>query len=145
MSALSRVNRRRATSALVAWSLLVWTGRIRNIWADDSLSTAGQVGRTALALSFTVLALAALVTVLRPASRRASTLAVDLLAGWTVAVWAVRVPGILLNDHEAAFMAVHVVLAVVSVALALLAVREAHRAAVPSDTAAEPLAPTTSA
>lgn len=145
VSALSRVNRRRATSALAAWSLLVWTGRIRNIWTDDSLSTSGQVGRTALALSFTVLALAALVTVLRPVSRRASTLVVDLLAGWTVAVWAVRTPGILLQDHELGFKVVHVVLAVVSVALAALATLEAHRAAVPSDPAADPLAPTTPA
>lgn len=145
MSALSRINRRRATSALVAWSLLVWTGRIRNIWADDSLSTAGQVGRTALALSFTVLALAALVTVLRPGSRLASTLVVDVLAGWTVAVWAVRVPGILLNDHEVGFVVVHVVLAVVSAALAALAVAGAHRAATPAETHAEPLAPTPSA
>jgi hypothetical protein len=145
VSALSRINRRRATSALAAWSLLVWTSRIRNIWTDDALTTSGQVGRTALALSFTVLAVAALVTVLRPVSRRASTLVVDVLAGWTVAVWAVRVPGIMLNDHEVAFVVVHVVLAVVSVALAALAVAEAHRAAAPSDTRAEPLAPTTSA
>ena len=145
MSALSRINRRRATSALAAWSLLVWTSRIRNIWTDDALTTSGQVGRTALALSFTVLAVAALVTVLRPVSHRASTLVVDVLAGWTVAVWAVRVPGIMLNDHEVAFVVVHVVLAVVSVALAALAVAEAHRAGESADAGAEPLAPTPSA
>jgi hypothetical protein len=106
----------------------VWTTRIRNIWGDDTLSTSEQVASTALALSFTVLALVALVTVLRPPARgRVATLAVDALAAWTVAVWAVRVPSILLHDHGAAFKVVHTVLAVVSVALAVLAVREVRR------------------
>jgi hypothetical protein len=114
--------------ALVAWSLFVWTTRIRNIWGDDTLSTSEQVTSTALALSFTVLALIALVTVLRPPARgRVATLAVDALSAWTVAVWAVRVPAILLDDHGAAFKVVHTVLAVVSVALAALAVREVRR------------------
>jgi hypothetical protein len=124
---MARIARRPATVALVVWSLLVWTARIRNIWADDTLTTGGQVSRTALALSFTALAVAALVTVLRPVGRRAATRVVDLLAGWTVAVWAVRTPAILLHDHEAGFKVVHAVLAAVSVALAALAAREVRR------------------
>lgn len=140
MTALDRVRSRPATSSLAAWSLLVWTTRIRNIWGDGSLSTGDKVGSTALALSFTVLAVAALVTVVRAGTgRRATTLATDLLAAWTIAVWAVREPAILLHDHEVAFVVVHVLLAVVSVALAVLAAREAHRVRPGAD--APPAAP----
>lgn len=144
VSALARLRRRPATTALVAWTFFVWTARIRNIWGDDDMSTSAQVGATALALSFTALAVAALVTVLRPGRGRGATLAVDLLAGWTVAVWAVRVPMIATNDHEAAFVVVHVALAVLSVALAALAAREARRAARPAGApGAAPVATTT--
>lgn len=128
VSVAIRLRRRPATVALVAWTLFVWTSRIRNIWADDTLSTSEQVSSTALALSFTVLAIVAVVTVLRPVSRRGAALGVGALAAWTVAVWAVRTPAILIHDHSAAFTVVHVVLAVVSVALAALAVREVRRA-----------------
>jgi len=111
-----------AVIALAVWSLLVWTTRIRNIWTDDALSTGEQWGRTALALSFTGLALAVghavyhRSTWLRPV--------VLALAGWTTAVWLVRSVGIATADHEGAFIAVHLVLAVISITLAALAVRE---------------------
>jgi hypothetical protein len=114
-----------ATIALAVWSLLVWTTRIRNIWTDDELSSAAQWSRTALALSFTVLALLVGYAVLRGASWR--PLAVRLLAGWTIAVWVVRSIGIATADHDGAFIAVHVVLALVSVLLSSLAIREAGR------------------
>jgi hypothetical protein len=79
------------------------------------------VGRTALALSFTVLAvLVAWAMRTRWEHRRAAVLA---LAGWTVAVWAVRVVGIAGGDHSAGFVVVHLVLAGVSIALSVLAVR----------------------
>ena len=111
-----------AVIALAVWSLLVWTTRIRNIWTDDALSTGEQWGRTALALSFTGLALA----VGHAVYHRSSWLrpAVRALAGWTTAVWVVRSIGIATADHEGAFIAVHLVLAVISIALAALAVRE---------------------
>jgi hypothetical protein len=86
------------------------------------LSTGEQWWRTALALSFTVLALA----VGLAAYLRTSSLAslVRMLAGWTIAVWVVRSIGIASADHDAAFIVVHLVLAAVSVTLAALAVRE---------------------
>lgn len=117
--------RRPATVALVAWTVLVWTTRISNIWGDDALSSGQKWGRTALALSFTVLALAVAValwqrsTWLRPA--------VGALAAWTLGVWVVRAVGIATGDHSAAFVAVHLVLAVVSIALSALAVRATVR------------------
>ena len=111
-----------AVIALAVWSLLVWTTRIRNIWTDDALSTGEQWGRTALALSFTGLALAVGYAVylrsswLRPVVR--------VLAGWTTAVWLVIGVGIATGDRSAAFIAVHLVLAVISIIVAVLAVRE---------------------
>ena len=113
-----------AALALAGWSIFVWTTRIRNIWSDDELSSGEQWGRTALALSFTVLALAVGYAVLRGATWRRPV--VLLLAAWTVAVWVVRSIGIATADHDGAFIAVHVVLAVISVVLAALAAREAE-------------------
>ena len=127
------MSRRRlpATVALVVWTLLVWTTRIGNIWGDDALTDGEKWGRTALAVSFTVLAAGAAVALWRQTSWR--TIAVRALAGWTIAVWVVRAVGISMGDHEAAFIAVHLVLAAVSIALSALAVREEARL-VPSGT-----------
>ena len=101
----------RRVTALAIWSLFVWGVRIRN--------AEGDLGPTLLAASFVVLAVA----VLASRGERLPTLA---LAGWTIAVWAVRVVDIaLLSDHETAFIVVHAVLAVVSTALAVAAVRAA--------------------
>lgn len=113
---------RRAAVALVVWTFLVWTARIANVWGDEGLDTAGKVGRTALALSFTALAVAVLVALRRraPGPIRAAVLA---LAAWTAAVWVVRGAGIATGDHEAGFVAVHLVLAVVSIGLSFLAAR----------------------
>jgi hypothetical protein len=113
--------------ALAVWSLVVWTTRIRNIWTDDDLSAGEQWSRTALSLSFTVLAVAVLYAVLRDRPWRASL--VTILGGWTIAVWVVRSIGIATADHDGAFIAVHLVLAVISGALALLAIRDVRRTA----------------
>lgn len=113
--------RYRAVVALVVWTLLIWTTRIRNIWGDDELDATAKWGRTALALSFTVLAVAVAVAAWRRA-RPALRLSVLTLAGWTTAVWLVRSADITTGDHDAAFKIVHLVLAVVSIALSALAV-----------------------
>ena len=120
------MRRRPFALALVAWTFLVWTTRIANIWRDADLDTGEKLGRTGLALSFTVLAVAAVVAVWR-ASGRSSLVALAALAGWTVGVWLVRGTSILLADHDAAFKLVHTVLAVGSIVLATLAWREARR------------------
>ena len=115
--------RRRAwVVALVTWTFFVWTTRVGNIWRDDALDTAGKVGRTALALSFTLLALAVVGALWRrPAWVRPTVVA---LAAWTTGVWLVRDTSILFGDHDTAFKVVHTVLAIVSIALSALAVRE---------------------
>jgi len=108
--------------ALVAWTFLVWTTRIRNIWTDEALTSGEQWARTALAGSFTVLAVAVVVALVQ----RASWLrpAVGVLAVWSVVVWVVRSVGIATADHDAGFVAVHLVLAVVSAVLSGLAWRQ---------------------
>jgi hypothetical protein len=115
-----------AVVALVVWTLFVWSTRFGTIWSDDDLDTAGKLGRTALGLSFTVLA----ITVAVAAWRRAAVAlrwSVVALAGWTTAVWLVRSVGITVGDHEVGFKVVHLVLAVVSIALSALAVRSLER------------------
>lgn len=92
------------STQLALWTLFVWGVRIRN--AD------GSVGAVLLSLVFVGLAAAVLLT-------RSSGAAVVGLAGLTVLVWLVRIVDIvLLSDHGAAFKAVHVVLGLVSIALA---------------------------
>jgi hypothetical protein len=120
------MRRHRAAAALIAWTFLVWTTRIANIWRDADLDTGERWGRTLLALSFTVLAIAAGVALWRRLLQ-ATVVAVGALAAWTIAVWVVRGVGILVGDHDLGFKAVHTILAVVSIALAVLAWRETRR------------------
>jgi hypothetical protein len=107
--------------ALVGWTFLVWTTRIGNIWGDDGLTTGEQWGRTGLAGSFTLLAALTAWALWRRAPWCRT--AVAALAAWTVAVWIVRAVGIAAGDHEAAFIAVHLVLATISITLSAWAVR----------------------
>lgn len=135
--------RLRPAVVLAVWTLLVWTTRIRNVWTDESLSTAGQVWRTALALVFTALAVATLLAWARsrrsPGGTRWAAGVVRVFAVWTVAAWVVRGLQIATDDHGVAFVAVHTALAVVSIGLAAWADRSVHRT-----TEGEPSAPSTS-
>jgi hypothetical protein len=129
------MRRRPFALALVGWTFFVWTTRIANIWRDQALDN-DKLGRTGLALSFTLLALAVVVTLWRRAAS-ASLVAVGALAAWSVVVWVVRDVRILLADHDGAFKLVHIVLGVVSIVLAVLAWTEARR--VPARLPAKPL------
>ena len=90
----------------LGWTVFVWIGRIRN------------GGSFPLAASFLVLAGFALWQ-MRPF--------VTLLVLWTVGVWAIRTPFILVHDHDTAFKVVHTVLAVLSIASAVAAQRDVQR------------------
>jgi hypothetical protein len=122
------MRRRPAALALVAWTFFVWTTRIANIWRDADLDTGERLGRTGLAASFTLLAIAVLVAMWRRA-RRGTVVTVGALAAWSTLVWVVRDVRIVTADHDLGFTLVHLVLGVVSVALAALAWREARPAA----------------
>jgi cytochrome bd-type quinol oxidase subunit 1 len=99
----------------VLWTLFVWGTRIVNILTDG-----GGAGALVVAGGLTALAVAAGVSLAR---FRRLPWAVPALAAATIAVWAVRVPLLLVHDHEAAFVVVHLVLAGVSVVLSALALR----------------------
>ena len=112
--------------AFGTWTLVVWATRIDNVIGQDDLTTVGRAGRLALALSFTMLGLALLIIVRRARGRELSRVERSVIvsgAVWTLGVWVVRGVGIALGDHAAAFIAVHTVLAVVSIALAALTLR----------------------
>lgn len=109
--------------ALVGWTLFVWANRIRNIWADDTLTVSGQAGRSALALSFVLPALVLGATLLRHRWGRWFPWFVRAFAAWTVGVWVVRMVGIALHGHDVGFVVVHLVLAVLSSVLAVAAWR----------------------
>lgn len=115
--------------ALVLWDWFVWGGRIRNVNADPTLRGGDYWGPMLLSTSFVLMG--AVVAVLlwqrrqHPGSEGravALTVAVRVLAGWTTAVWVVCGDIALGGDHPAAFIVVHVVLAVVSIGLSVWAV-----------------------
>jgi hypothetical protein len=111
--------------AFVAWTLVIWTSRLNNIWRDEDLDTAGQLGRSALAASF----VAGAVVVALAAWRAAPEMVVKVvgIAGAaTAGVWLARSVAILVGDWSLGFKVVHTVLAVVSVALAAAAFRESR-------------------
>jgi hypothetical protein len=117
--------RRLSPAALVflAWTLLIWGTRIGNIWRGDDGGTGTRLADTALAASFVVLVLAVAVAAVRAVSPTTVYRVVVILAGWTAGVWMVRSVDILADDWSVGFKVVHTALAVVSLALAALAVR----------------------
>lgn len=109
------------------WTLFVWGGRIRNVMADADAEGAQRWGPLALSVSFVALALVTAVLFARRfRSHRsvvASSVMLQVLAGWTTAVWVLRAGDIALaGDHAPGFVAVHVALAAVSIVLAAWAV-----------------------
>ncbi len=105
---------RRSATVLALWSLFVWGTRIKN-------AVSGDEGAGAVLLAVTFVALAGLVLVTKG---RHGPFALAL-AGWTAAVWAVRAVDIaFLSDHGAAFVVVHLVLAAVSIGLAVWVARD---------------------
>ncbi|MDH3704749.1 MAG: hypothetical protein OES57_01705 [Acidimicrobiia bacterium] len=103
--------------ALPAWTLLVWVPRIRNIWVDEALSVPGQLLRTTWAVVFIGLAIGALWLAWRHARSAVGWWRVFVI--WTVGFWVVRGVQIAVAGHDAGFVAVHTVLALVSIGLAL--------------------------
>jgi hypothetical protein len=106
--------------AFGSWTVVVWATRIGTALDE------GAEGRVALAVAFTLVGLAVLAVAWRSRGRvlgAGEVLVVRAAAAWTIGVWAVRGVQIALADHEAAFVVVHLVLAVGSVALAVAVVR----------------------
>ena len=114
---------------LLAWTLIVWVGRVRNALSDPELTGSERLGPLLLAASFVVPALV-LAVVLFVSTRRSSDGGAVLrsgvlaLAAWTCGVWLFRIADIALGgDWSIGFVIVHAVLAIVSAVLAVLAAR----------------------
>jgi hypothetical protein len=107
-----------ATYSLAAWTLFVWLTRVRNAVGDSEAITA-------FILPVLLVVLACL-AVAKP--RRWGR----LLAIAASAVWLVRVPMILVADHDVPFKVVHTGLAVITWGLAAWTLRAEARAAVPA-------------
>ena len=116
--------------AFLAWTIFVWgIVRVRNIVGDAAMTSSAQTRSLLLATSLWLPALVLLIVLLvavlrhRPPPQPARS-GVALLGVWTVLVWLVRAYDIaLVSDRDLPFIAVHVVLAVISVGLAALAAR----------------------
>ncbi len=121
-AASSGLGRRLAVPLFAGWTLFVWGGRLRNLAADPG--GFGEASRWSLWGSVAFVALALLVLVARFTPVRAVLRPVlACLVLFTTGVWLVRAVDITLGDHSIGFIAVHVVLAVVSIGLGFLAWR----------------------
>ena len=100
---------------LIGWTVVLWLSRLRNVLADDDLTTLGRGVRVGVVVVFVGVALFAAVGLKR---KRVIPLAVLIV--WTVGYWLVRGTGILIGDWSIGFKVVHTVLMVVSIGLAAL-------------------------
>ncbi len=109
--------RRRADLALavaVGWTLFVWGGRLRNLIRDGEDAPVSWV----LSIVFCVLAVVVIGRRLSGGAPRPTLGVVTILAVVATGVWVVRGVQIATADHSAGFIAVHTVLALVSIATA---------------------------
>lgn len=133
---LHRTNLIRAATpvvVLVAWTLFVWIGRIRNIVTDDELTGAAFVWRLLTAVAFTMagvglaLALTWYVRTRHPFALPVVTWLAGPLAVVGVLFWAIRGTTIAIGDYGAGFKVVHSVLALVSIGLGVWVLRWLRR------------------
>jgi hypothetical protein len=114
------VSGRRLLVAFGVWTLFVWATRIGTAAADEAWD------RVAMAVGFTVLGVGLLAIAWRARDRALAAgeeRFLQVAVGFTVVVWLIRGVQIALGDHGAAFVVVHVVLGVVSIALGVATLR----------------------
>lgn len=124
-----------AIAALAAWTLFLWTTRIRNIVSDNELAGWAKTWRLGVSVTFVGVALV-LVSLLFSRSKDATLRRPDLTAALASALaifgigwWAIRLTQVLFDDHTAAFKIVHSVLGLGTIgfgALVLWATRPAE-------------------
>lgn len=126
------LRRRWPVLVFALWTAYVWVTRIVNAWTVSDEAMAAKVISTVVSVVLVAGAGALLATLVRARARALQAIEVRLLQAMSVAtlvVWAVRVPQILLAEHEVPFKVVHVTLAVISLVLAGLTWRVAAREA----------------
>ena len=96
------------------WTEFVWAARVRNVMATAGWKPSDLV----VPLVFVLIGLAVLAVVVRPAPAPVVALVVRGAAAISSVVWVVRAGFIAVHDHPGAFIAVHMVLATISIALA---------------------------
>ena len=104
----------------VAWTAVVWVGRLRNVVGDDELTAVDRTWRLIVAIVFVVLGALVATLPLGLWHRRplGSTRLVAVFCLWTIVFWTVRGGGLLFGDHDVGFKVVHTVLALASIGLA---------------------------
>jgi len=119
-----------SVGAFLVWTIFVWgIVRVRNIMGDADLTGSERTWPLILAASLwvpaAVLLMVLVITLIRKKPfAQAATVGVAVLGVWTTLVWMVRAFDIaLVSDRELPFIVVHLVLAVISVGLAVLAAR----------------------
>jgi hypothetical protein len=110
-----RLGSQTATVVFLAYTAIVWAGRIRNIVSDDELTDGAKSWRLLVAVLF--LGRAAAVAV----RWRDHTKLLAALCVWTIGYWLVRGTGMLIADESAGFKVVHTALTIGSVGLAVWA------------------------
>jgi uncharacterized membrane protein YhaH (DUF805 family) len=115
-------------AGLVAWTVFVWANRIANTLSGDESTTARVVSFVTAAV-FLVLAVAAavvLVTRRHRAIDRTGAGVLLALAALSIVYWPIRMVQIAFGGHSVGFVAVHLMLGVVAVALAWPVARAAR-------------------
>lgn len=113
---------------LVAWTGFVWANRVANAVTGDEATAARVVSIVTAALFLVLAAAAAVVLVTRRhrALDRAGAGVLLALAVLSIVYWPVRMAQIAFGGHSVGFVAVHLVLGVVTVALAWPVARDAR-------------------
>ncbi len=126
-----------------AVTLFIWGNRIWLAWTDPDDGVAAKLVHSVPITAFVVAAVVLLGLLLTGADRSTPTFRrlVQAFAAGTVVYWLIRLPLILVADHDVPFLVVHTVLAVASVAAAGFAWRAVADDAGASDRPRRALAP----
>lgn len=119
-----------SVGSFLIWTVFVWgIVRVRNIMGDAELSSSERTWPLILTATLWVPAAVLLVSLVVALIRKrpfaqAATIGVAVLGVWTTLVWMVRAFDIALaSNRELPFIVVHLLLAVISVGLAVAAAR----------------------
>lgn len=114
-----------SVAALAVWSVAIWVARVRNIFADDTLSSAARAAWLVPVVLFVVGGITAGLAwwkgrgqLLRP---------IALFCVVSSLYWLVRLVFVLIDHRSVGFVLVHAVLAMVSIGLAALVLKRLWR------------------
>ena len=108
-------------AAFGGWNLLMWAQRAVNVVTDDGLEGGAKAAWMVPVLVFALGGALCVLAYFR--GRETYAMPIKLLAGGAVLYWLVRGVLVLFGDRSGGFKAVHSVLALVTIALAVLLLR----------------------